>query len=105
MLPWSNEKRKTYVVGATYNYVKLIADRRNPTINTIDHLRGIYKLVAPFKYCGNRPVLAGFKIADGAVLDSTFCELITDEEARLKEIENPRQSRYDILVQRLSTHL
>jgi len=86
MLPWSDEKRKTYTIGATYNYIKLIADRRNPTINAIDHPRGIYRLASPLEYCGRQPVMVGFKITDGAILDSTFCELITDEEARLEEL-------------------
>ena len=86
MLPWSAEKRETYAIGATYNYIRLIADRRNPTINAVDHPRGVYRLATPFEYCGSQPIMVGFKITDGAILDSTFCELITDEEARLEEI-------------------
>lgn len=92
MLPWSDEKRKTYIMGATYNYIRLIADRRNPTINAIDHLHGIYRLAVPFVYCGHQPVM-GFKITDGAILDSTFCELITDEEARLEDIGSAQKCR------------
>jgi hypothetical protein len=47
----------------------------NGTTHLCDHKKGIYKLKEPFQYQGRQPILVGFMIEDGSILDSTFCEL------------------------------
>jgi len=87
MLPWSDEMRKNYVVGKSYCYVRLIAARRDPVKDVIDHFPGIYLLAEPFVYEGKQPILDGFKLLDGSRLDSTFCELVSDEVAERNEVD------------------
>ena len=85
MLPWSTEKRKEYVVGELYRFIYLIGDRKNSTTKEITHPAGIYELASPFLYEGVRPEI---KLIDGTTLDSTFCELVSDNDYLFKNFKN-----------------
>jgi hypothetical protein len=85
MLPWSKEKMKEYVIGETYHYICLICDRVDPITKEITHAAGIYELASSFLYEGMRPAM---KIIDGTILDSTFCELVSDNDYLFKNFKN-----------------
>jgi len=106
MLPWSDEKRKEYIKGQYYNYVRLIAARRGMETGNhiIDHFPGIYPLAEPFLYNGTRPILLeGFKLLDGSTLDPTFCELVTDVDAA--KTADQMEQKNEISVKEIETEV